>query len=770
MTLRIAFILGLLVPACLVLPTRLNASPALVANLPEGTKKVIAFEADDEGVAIRLEDDSLVALRDVTLDFEGLTGPSLETGYSPAHYKITRIKPDYQADPVLEGDRALYELDIAGSWNKDKFAQWSEIDLSRIWNPEDLSDPDSILLNAWWIPGRGWLAVYAFSTDFKHEQFYQITGTLSKTALDGYPHLMLFRGGRFIPPDPYRNSVKNSIIADLQNGQSPPDEERLLDTARELDPLDLSWIHYAAAWGRKDWIQSWNRIEDKKRLRIRAKTVSPPALAAMHGHADVMSELDKAGLSPANRDEFGYDACHFACIYGHNDVVEAILDLGYNPNRDAADDIYRPLSLAFDFGYDDLFGLLEERGGEIIKFNTSSRDNLLLMAASNGHPNMIRFILSKKADVNAEGENGWRPLSLAIRSGNPEAVKVLLEAGADPDTPSPGGKAVLGDAIILGEREMIALLLKHGATTQPDASASIGFVELATLVGQADIVGDLMAAGVQCSMTPQVASDILVRAISSDIPEMAILAFDACVNPDFRFYDKYPVGWVIDYYGAESTRQWWESSGYAGDDPELEFVKPSDLDSMPTPVAGGLPEYDKSLFERFGKIDTRVRIVIDESGRVYFPKFEESLPKPLRLALYESILSWRFKPPTSNGQPARAKAAIPVTFDRPQDRINVVELARVMTAPEVIEQAAPTYPNSLMNSGLSGTVEMFFVVDSSGNVRNPHVLRSPHPLLARACMKIVPFWKFKPATLNGKPVAVRVRIPMPFIGSGSRRP
>jgi TonB family protein len=759
--LRTTLFLILFIHVCSGLAPHLQATPALVAKLPEGTQKVIDFENTPDGMAMRLEDDSLVSLYRINLDLANVERPTLETGYSPAHYKVTRSKPDFFRDTDSSDNASRYSIDLTAVWDGER-PNWAEIDLSAIWKPTDLSDPDSLLICAWWLPGKGWHGVLPFATNFKDEQIYRMSAIIPQNELSGRPHLVLFRKGRLVPPGPYRSSVKDSIIADLQNGKAPPGAEEMIEGARGLDPLDLSWIHYAAAWGREDWIQSWNRIEDKKRLRIRAKTVSPPALAAMHGHANVMDDLEEAGFSPADRDEFGYDACHFACIYGHINVVEAILDSGYNPNRDAADDIYRPLSLAYEFGYDDLFGLLLDRGGDFIQFNRSAKDSLMLTASAKGQANMLTYLVSRKADVNHTGPSDWRPLSLAIRSGSPEAVKVLLEAGADPDTLSPGGKPVLNDAIILGERDMIALLLEHGATTHPGESAPIGFVELATLVGQKDIVGDLMAAGVQCSMTPEVASDILVQAISSDIPEMAILAFDACVDPDFRFYDTYPVGWVIDYYGAESTRQWWESSGFSDGGPELEFVRPSDLDKTLTPVAGGLPEYDKSLFERFGKIETRVRIVIDDSGRVYFPKFEETLPKPLRLALYESILSWRFNPPTANGQPARAKAVIPVTLDRPQDRLDAEEVNPTMNPPELTKPVSPQYPVSLQNANVSGSVTLVLIIDPEGNVRDANAFRSSHPLLANACLKVAPAWEFNPATRNERPIASRVRITIPF--------
>lgn len=107
-------------------------------------------------------------------------------------------------------------------------------------------------------------------------------------------------------------------------------------------------------------------------------------------------------------------------------------------------------------------------------------------------------------------------------------------------------------------------------------------------------------------------------------------------------------------------------------------------------------------------------------------------------------------------------AAIPVTFDRPQDGIDAEEKNPGYTAPEVVEPTLPRYPVSLQNARVSGSVTLFLVIDEEGVVRKADVFRSSHPLLANACLKVAPGWRFKPATRDGNPVAVRARITIPF--------
>jgi len=55
----------------------------------------------------------------------------------------------------------------------------------------------------------------------------------------------------------------------------------------------------------------------------------------------------------------------------------------------------------------------------------------LMFAASNGKPDLIKYLISKKADVNLKAKDGATALSLAVKDKNEEMVKVLKTAGAE---------------------------------------------------------------------------------------------------------------------------------------------------------------------------------------------------------------------------------------------------------------------------------------------------------------------------------------------------
>jgi protein TonB len=83
------------------------------------------------------------------------------------------------------------------------------------------------------------------------------------------------------------------------------------------------------------------------------------------------------------------------------------------------------------------------------------------------------------------------------------------------------------------------------------------------------------------------------------------------------------------------------------------------------------------------------------------------------------------------------------------------------TDPEAIERVAPVYPDSARHAGIQGTVVVKALVSSEGHVLRADVQDSV-PALDAAAIAAVKKWRFKPATVDGKPRAVWVTVPVNF--------
>lgn len=73
------------------------------------------------------------------------------------------------------------------------------------------------------------------------------------------------------------------------------------------------------------------------------------------------------------------------------------------------------------------------------------------------------------------------------------------------------------------------------------------------------------------------------------------------------------------------------------------------------------------------------------------------------------------------------------------------------------------YPREALKAGVSGKVWVQFVVRKDGEVDSVHVFRGVHPALdaeAERVVRSMPPWK--PATMMGRPVAVKFTVPIVF--------
>jgi TonB family protein len=81
------------------------------------------------------------------------------------------------------------------------------------------------------------------------------------------------------------------------------------------------------------------------------------------------------------------------------------------------------------------------------------------------------------------------------------------------------------------------------------------------------------------------------------------------------------------------------------------------------------------------------------------------------------------------------------------------------------------YPKAAVDSNITGKVFISFLVEKDGSVTNVKVQKGPCALLDSAAVKVVrtlPRWN--PGTQNGKPVGVRMVIPINFSIGDSGKP
>lgn len=90
-----------------------------------------------------------------------------------------------------------------------------------------------------------------------------------------------------------------------------------------------------------------------------------------------------------------------------------------------------------------------------------------------------------------------------------------------------------------------------------------------------------------------------------------------------------------------------------------------------------------------------------------------------------------------------------------------IQLPENGTPPQAVSRVQPPYPEDARRDGVEATVVVRFVVTESGDVANVTVVRG-HPLFDAAVVAAVKSWHFKPAMVDGRPVAVFQTARFPF--------
>lgn len=92
-----------------------------------------------------------------------------------------------------------------------------------------------------------------------------------------------------------------------------------------------------------------------------------------------------------------------------------------------------------------------------------------------------------------------------------------------------------------------------------------------------------------------------------------------------------------------------------------------------------------------------------------------------------------------------------------------VALAQTNEPPVPVRTVAPDYPDELRRDGVSGVVTVKCTIDEKGNVTEPEVEKSSNAAFEKPAIAALKKWKFKPAKVDGAPVAIKVSIPIKFV-------
>jgi ankyrin repeat protein len=216
---------------------------------------------------------------------------------------------------------------------------------------------------------------------------------------------------------------------------------------------------------------------------LSADGASPLMWAAHHDDLMLVQALIKAGANVKLMNQFGSSAITEAAIIGSAPVIDALLKAGANPNTKNPDG-ETPLMAVARSGKIDAARLLLDAKADVNSKESWGGQSALMWAAAQSQAEMVKFLASRGADVDARGKvnqwerkiinenagrpkdlnkGGFTPLLYAAREGCVECARNLLAAKADPDIQDPDGSTPLTLALMNQHFNLAAVLIKGGA-------------------------------------------------------------------------------------------------------------------------------------------------------------------------------------------------------------------------------------------------------------------------------------------------------------------
>ncbi|WP_334319086.1 TonB family protein [Termitidicoccus mucosus] len=201
---------------------------------------------------------------------------------------------------------------------------------------------------------------------------------------------------------------------------------------------------------------------------------------------------------------------------------------------------------------------------------------------------------------------------------------------------------------------------------------------------------------------------------------------------------------------------------------ENALVQSPSTGTPPSVVHRDPPVYPRAM-KKSGLIgEVTISFVVDKKGDVTNPVVVRSNNPGFEEAAIEAVLKWKFKPGIKDGKPVNTRMQVPIIFhldgggrdlyevDQPSKKqiAKMPEGLRYDTPPEPRGVIHPVYPYALYaDKAPRGSATLSMLIDPQGRVVMAKVLEATRPEFGESGRAAVEHFEFKPATLEGKPVA-----------------
>lgn len=184
--------------------------------------------------------------------------------------------------------------------------------------------------------------------------------------------------------------------------------------------------------------------------------------AAARGKFGLVVEILSKDPTAVHAIDGGATALHWAARYGHEDVVELLLERGAIADAKASDGS-TPLHRAASMGEIAIVAMLLPRYSEVDVRDGRMETPLHCACRGTVAADIVRRLLERGASPNTKNQDGTTALQDLAFDGRFESLRMLVESGADVNARGFRGATALHWAVDGRRLEIVRFLLDHGA-------------------------------------------------------------------------------------------------------------------------------------------------------------------------------------------------------------------------------------------------------------------------------------------------------------------
>jgi ankyrin repeat protein len=251
------------------------------------------------------------------------------------------------------------------------------------------------------------------------------------------------------------------------------------------------------------------------------------------GDTPALRELLKSGADPNVKDARGASPLFYAATVGTPEAMGILIAAGADVNARTA---FGATPLMWSTADLAKVRLLVEKGADVNAQSKAGNTALLIASAQAGNLEILRYLFEHGASIQeARNEMGETPLLRAAATDDLGMVKLLIEKGNNSNAQDAGGRTPLLRASAHGNVEIVKLLLSKdadvNAQSKPQFAPPVkhGFVEIGSLTPL--IVSVVSGSPATVKLLLDAGADVNPRDVRGMTPLMLAVASDHA-NPD----------------------------------------------------------------------------------------------------------------------------------------------------------------------------------------------------------------------------------------------